>query len=366
MFLSLLWICLFLTEIFSLLCVFIDLSTLFFAVKALLLILIAMLSLKASYLKINRNILVFFLLFILVGIMSFGFTNEVYLNFLLLLLATWLFNFAPNKQQLIKQIGWCYLIILLVLFGLFLLNLLPTVSTEIGDRVRNSLGFVNANNATILGLTIVAAGIYCRKRGLILFGATYLIAAYNYTDSRSSMLTLVICLLYWIFSKVEPKLSLTAKKVINTFMTFLFWFYISLIFLILLKPSLFLAQFPEIDLLLSGRIQSLAGINSSVMNLLFGWNNFDSMLITQDSFYWSIIFTLGMPLSFVLFVVIFKSLRFYHLQKNHRIVLIYILLLSCGFVERLISPVILPTVLVFYFVLNYVSQRQTLTASGNL
>jgi hypothetical protein len=285
----------------------------------------------------------------------FNFSEILYIDYLLLLLTVLVMSNIDHESVslMVSTPATIYLSLLSILtflsyFGIININEI----TEVGQRVRNTIGFYNTNaSGLFLGISIIGLA-YTSKNKLLIFSLLLSICIFSMTNTRSIIILIFLGVLYLFSTKYN--------RIKSSF------YYISYIvyFCSFLSPILIhkflnyeIAGIPINKLASERLVIADSQLSSySVQQFLFG--NFKTFQI--DNFFINLLSATGIITYFIISILVFLAIKNNKQNINNLFFILSFLLL--GNIESYFSSANVLTI-VFLFI---ITKSNNLNISTNL
>ena len=270
------------------------------------------------------NNIYFILLFIIYALATCIGNGNIRDEFIIVIILALLFN-NENPSKFVKFVFYFNLVFVVINCLLSYFGLLPfQVVTNI--RIRHYFNFFHPNSLGVYVLSIYSLFCYCYKKWklpIIGLGIVSFFFAYEYVNSRTSglliLLLLVLHIFYWILCYIKNKFNINVqilKKFCSGFIAFLP--IICLIFSIIITIAYGenLPIINKLDQLLSTRISLQYNSYSNYGFPLFGLqkNFIVDTYDLIDSLYMQLIYRYGLLFEIVLFIAI--TFRLYTIRNK--------------------------------------------------
>ena len=245
------------------------------------------------------------------------------------------------------KINILLIIIMVILMKLNIVNNMWYISSM--GRLRYTLGFENPNVAALFYSSAVYLFIISRKKTsiiAIIISSVMTVLIYYYTNSRTSLLALMVFIilesLFLFLEKNNLKLKLLLSKCLIIM--------IDILFIINLLSVFMIEKFMIFDQLLSFRISSFSEMinSSSLKEFLFG-----GTFKTVDNFYYMLLFQYGIIIYiFIAFLIHFIMKKMVE-NKKFQFISLFVGLFLTGMMESsLIRPEILVILVIWKIIFS--------------
>lgn len=248
-----------------------------------------------------------------------------------------------NANSLLKQLSFFQFVILAIVVVSLLSGFRHSTRDIVGLRVRNTLGFVNANNASELYFSIIIVWLYTKEKITkynIVFSIVSFYFLYKLTDSRAAF----ICAIFFIVGEMFTRRfhNNVVAKVICIIEGGLF-----------LLPALIILLyniFPQLDMILSFRLRIFSRYitNNNILTQIFGGTDIPNI----DNFYLCLLYNGGLPFYVFTMVITIKSTWQYIIyEHDHKSPILIVAVLLFGTMESgLISCEILYPIIFWHLI----------------